>query len=237
MPADAMEQSPEAAARDMIERAARRVVGCCGATSETWLAGRLVSQVCAHPDLGVLMAAEPALPDSPMRAAARTLRPVRIQDTLTDRLWRPFSARALALSVRSLVSVARATGEDEVVTCTLYSLRPGGLGGAVVPQADQLLLEWVTTLAQATAFALAQAEARQMSEAIAARELVEQAKGMLMHALGCDAETAYQELVAAAARAQLRITDVARRMVEHRAAPARTPAARPVRRRSAAGAG
>lgn len=236
VPVDPLEQSPEAATRDMVERAVGRVAGCCGVTTETWQHGRLVARVCSHPDLGELLTAEPELPDSPMRAAARTLRPVRIQDTLIDVHWRPFSARALDLSLRSLVSVARPAGNDEIVTCTLYSLRPGGLG-AVVPQADQLLFEWTTTLAQATAFAGAQAEARQLSEAIAARELVEQAKGMLMNALGCDADTAYQELVAAASRARLRIADVARRMVEHRAAPPRSDVRPRTRRRSTAEAG
>ncbi|MBA3250211.1 MAG: ANTAR domain-containing protein [Geodermatophilaceae bacterium] len=219
LPVDAFDVSPEAVTRDLIERVAGRLPGCCGATSETWHRGRLSGRVSSHPDLAELMAVEPSLPDTPMRAAARTLRAVRLDDTLTDMHWRPFSARALDLGVRSLVCVAQAVGDERAMSCTLYSLRPGGLPDHAASHAADLLVEWTTALAQASAFADVQAEARQLSEAIAARELVEQAKGMLMHALGCDADSAYRELAAAAERGQLKLTDVARRMVEHRSAP------------------
>lgn len=219
LPVDAFDVSPEAVTRDLIERVAGRLAGCCGASSETWHQGRLSGRVSSHPDLAELMAVEPSLPDTPMRAAARTLRPVRVDDTLTDMHWRPFSVRALDLGIRSLVCVAQPVGDERAMSCTLYSLLPRGMPDHAAIHASDLLVEWTTALAQASAFADVQAEARQLSEAIAARELVEQAKGMLMHALGCDAETAYRELTAAAERGQLKLTDVARRMVEHRSAP------------------
>lgn len=216
---DAFVLSPEAATREHIAQATVRVPGCCGATSETWVRGRLTGRVSSHPDLGELMAVEPQLADSPMRSAARTLRTVRIDDTAADRHWRPFSARAVHLGVRSLVCVPLPTAAGEAMTCTLYSLRPSGLPEHAGTLANDLLVAWTTTLAQASAFADVQAEAQHLTEAIAARELVEQAKGMLMHALNCDADTAYRELEAAATRGQTRITDVARRLVEHRSAP------------------
>lgn len=217
-PADAFDVSPEAVTRDLIDQVAGRVLGCCGATSETWQDGRLSGRISSHPDLAELMAVEPFLPDSPMRAAVRTMRPVRLEDTLTDKHWRPFSARALDVGVRSLVCVAQPLDGERAMSCTLYGLRPRGLTEQATSQATGLLVEWTTAVAQASAFADVQAEARHLGEAIAARELVEQAKGMLMNALGCDADSAYRELAAAAERAGLKITDVARRMVERRSA-------------------
>lgn len=216
--ADPFHRSPEAATRDMVDLVTRRIPGSCGASSETWIDGRVNARVCSHPDLGQLMATEQHLPDSPMRMSVRTLRPVRIEDTAADLRWRPFSARALEIGVRSLLSVAHRVGEDETMTCTVYSLRPRGMPESAAALATGLLLEWTATLAKASAFADVQAEAHHLSEAIAARELVEQAKGMLMHALNCDADSAYRELTEAAERGRLRITDVARRLVEHRSA-------------------
>lgn len=217
-PAEALDRSPEAAGRAIVDGARARVTGCCGATTETWSGGRLTGLVCSHPDLGGLLAGEHTLPDTPMRSAARTLRTIRLDDTLRDLLWRPFSARAMRIGVRSLVCEARVVG-DEAVTCTLYSLRPRGLPATAPAIAAALLQDWTIALAQASAFADVEAEAHQLSEAMAARELVEQAKGMLMHALSCDAETAYGELTAAAQRANLKITDVATRMIRHRSTP------------------
>lgn len=217
-PADALDRSPEAAGRAIVDGAQARVDGCCGATTETWSSSRLTGLVCSHPDLGELMAGEHQLPDSPMRSAARALRTIHVDDTLRDVHWRPFSARALRIGVRSLVCAARVVG-DQTVTCTLYSLRPGGLPATAPAVAAALLQDWTITLAQVGAFADVEAEAHQLSEAMAARELVEQAKGMLMHALSCDAETAYGELASAAQRANLKITDVATRMISHRSTP------------------
>jgi len=217
-PADALDRSPEAAARSIVDGARARLSGCCGATIETWWAGRLTGLVCSQPDLGELMAGEYQLPDSPMRSAARTLRTVGVEDTLRDVHWRPFSARALRIGVRGLICAAHVVG-DETVTCSLYSLRPGALPATAPVVAATLLQEWTVALAQVSAFADIEAEAHQLSEAMAARELVEQAKGMLMHALNCDAETAYGELGAAAQRAGLKITDVAARMISHRSTP------------------
>lgn len=164
-----------------------------------------------------------------MRSAARTARTVRVEDTLRDVHWRPFSARAMRIGVRSLVCVASVVA-DETVTCTLYSLRPGGLQGTAPAVAAALLQDWTIALAQVGAFADVEAEAHQLSEAMVARELVEQAKGMLMHALSCDADTAYGELATAARRANLKITDVATRMISHRSTPP-GPAATPRGRR------
>ena len=54
----------------------------------------------------------------------------------------------------------------------------------------------------------------QMQEAMAGRAVIDQAKGIIMHARGCDADTAFAALREVAQRNRKRVVDVARDLVE-----------------------
>ncbi len=61
-------------------------------------------------------------------------------------------------------------------------------------------------------------DAREMSagltEAMKSRAVIEQAKGMLMAAQGCDEDTAFDFLVKASQRENLKLRDIAQRIVD-----------------------
>lgn len=181
------------------------------------LSGDPVVAVCSHPDLSDLTVGLELLA-SPMGRVAATRVPVRIEDMLRDTDWPVFSARAMSRGIRSLYCAAHPV-YDGVLTFTLFSLRPGGLPVDTAALVDRLLKDWSDTLARGDAYAVARTEAHHLGEAIAAKERIEQAKGMLMQALGCDAETAYAELQTSARRAKLRTVDMARRLIEHAGSP------------------
>ncbi len=196
----------------MVDQATTRVRGCCGSSAEMRLYGEPVVGVCSHPDLsGLLAGLDPAA--SPMASVAETREPVRIEDTLRDTAWPVFSTRALQRGIRCVYSAAYPVF-DGVLTCTFYSLRVGGLPQDTPGAVDALLQEWSDTLTRASAYAVARTEAHHLGEAITAKELIEQAKGMLMMGLKCDAETAYTQLQTSARRAKIRTVDMARRMIE-----------------------
>lgn len=196
----------------MVDSVAARVRGCCGSRAEMRLDGEPIVGVCSHPDLAQLSAGlRPGA--SPTDAIVGDLVPIRIQDTLADQLWPEFSLRALQHGIRSVHCAAHPI-YDGVLTLTLYSLRPGGLPDDLHLAVHPLLQQWADNLTRAAAYAVARTEAHHLGEAIAAKEVVEQAKGMLMQALRCDAETAYAQLQSTARRAKIRTVDVARRMTE-----------------------
>jgi AmiR/NasT family two-component response regulator len=58
-----------------------------------------------------------------------------------------------------------------------------------------------------------------LGEAMKSRAVIEQAKGMLMAAQGCDEDTAFDLLVKASQRENVKLRDVARRIVERRTQP------------------
>jgi AmiR/NasT family two-component response regulator len=75
--------------------------------------------------------------------------------------------------------------------------------------ADMLAAFGGAMLANATAYSQAQRTASQLKDAVAARSVVDQAKGVLMHALGCDADEALRRLRRESQRRHVKVTEVA----------------------------
>lgn len=197
----------------MIERAATGVTGCCGATSSVWDGADRASDVSSHPDLSQLMLQQPDQRLSPMFTAAQTVKPTAVRDTLNDRRWEAFSLAALRIGVRSLACGVVGLG-GRAITCTLYSLVPDGLPAGSAAIATALIRESLWTTAQVNDYERARCEVHHLTEAIATREVIEQAKGMIMQGLQCDATTAFEHLAQASRGGQLRMAEAARRLVD-----------------------
>lgn len=207
------EVSADTALREMVHAAAASLPGCCGATTSVWIRDQRYSDVSSHPDLGLLVHEEMQLAESPTRTALVTGEPTTIRDTLYDVRWPGFSEHALRVAVRS-VTAGVATLEGQTVTCTLYSLRPDGLPAGSAAVATALIRQSVLATAQQGAYERAQREVHHLTEAIGARRVVEQARGMIMHAMNCDATTAYEHLLRISRQEHGRIADAARALVD-----------------------
>lgn len=207
------EVSAYTASREMVQAAVASVPGCCGATTSVWIRDQRSSDVSSHPDLGLLVHEERQLSQSPTQTALETGEPTTIRDTLWDTRWPDFSTQALRVAVRS-VTVGVVTLEGQTVTCALYSLRPDGLPVGSAAVATALIRQSVLATAQQGAYERAQREVHHLTEAIAARRVVEQARGMVMHAMRCDAKTAYEHLLRMSRQEHGRIADVAKTLVD-----------------------
>jgi len=228
----APEATPEPAAatslREMVDAAAA-LPGCCGASSSVWIHDRRDNDVSSHPDLGLLVQEEVKLTGSPMRTVLDTGEPVTIRDTLEDTRWPQFSALALQVGIRSLTSGV-ATLEGQTVTCTLYALRSDGLPAGSAAAATALIRQSVLATAQQGAYDRAQQEVHHLTEAIAARRLVEQARGIIMQAMHCDSTVAYEHLLRMSRQERRRIADVARSLVDSHPATSAQVSERVLRR-------
>jgi hypothetical protein len=96
---------------------------------------------------------------------------------------------------------------------SLFGVRPGVLDADADPMADALAAFGVAMLANATAYHQAQRTASQLKDAVVARSVVDQAKGILMHALGCDADDALRRLRQESQRRHVKVTEVASEVV------------------------
>jgi ANTAR domain len=202
----------------LAELAAWQVPACAGAHAAVWRDGEVVSVAATHPDLAELCDLQLAAADGPLLAAADTGVPVSCPDTLTETRWPGYAQAALRRGVRCSVHLVRELPHGAMVL-SLFGVRPGVLAAEANPMADTVAAFGGAMLANATAYDQAQRTASQLKDAVVARSVVDQAKGILMHALGCDADDALRRLRQESQRRHVKVTEVAAEIV----ASARVP--------------
>ncbi|MBV9094454.1 MAG: ANTAR domain-containing protein [Streptosporangiaceae bacterium] len=196
----------------LAELAAWQVPACSGANATVWRDGELVALAATHPDLAELAELQLASSSGPLIAAAETGMPVNCPDTLDEDRWPGYAAAALRRGVRCSVHLVRDLPRGALVL-SLFAVRPRALDPQSNPVADMLAAFGGAVLANATAYDQAQRTASQLKDAVVARSVVDQAKGVLMHALGCDADDALARLRAESQRRHVKVTEVAAEVI------------------------
>jgi hypothetical protein len=196
----------------LAELAAWQVPACSGAHAAVWHDGEVVSAATTHPDLAELADLQLASGRGPIVAAAAAGLAVSCPDTLQESRWPEYADAALRRGVRCSVHLVRELPRG-VLVLSLFSVRPGVLDERSSPVADVLAAFGGAMLANATAYSQAQRTASQLMDAVVARSVVDQAKGILMHALGCDADRALRRLRAESQRRHVKVTEVAGEIV------------------------
>jgi len=126
--------------------------------------------------------------------------------------WPEFAEAALRRGVRCSVHLVRELPRGALVL-SLFGVRPGVLDAESNPVADMLAAFGGAMLTNATAYNQAQRTASQLKDAVVARSVTDQAKGILMHALGCDADEALKRLRQESQRRHVKVTEVATEVV------------------------
>lgn len=197
----------------LAEMAAWQVPGCSGANAAVWYDQELVSLAATHPDLADLAELQLQTGRGPLIDSARTRAPVACPDTLEETRWPEYAEAALRRSIRCSVHLVR-DQSPMVLVLSLFGVRPRALDAEANPMADTLAAFGGAMLANATVYGEAQLIASQFKDAVAARSIVDQAKGIMMHALGCDADQALHRLRQESQRRHVKVTEVARQVVD-----------------------
>jgi GAF domain-containing protein len=147
------------------------------------------------------------LGDGPCISAAQYQTIFRIEDTRQDERWPEFSAEAARLNVRSMLCVPLWVDERGLGALSLYAEQTAAFSD---------LHERVTTLlATFAALALAEAQrAEQLQEALGNRDVIGQAKGILMERHGVTADAAFGVLSRISQAENLKLAEIARGLVE-----------------------
>jgi hypothetical protein len=196
----------------LVDLAAWQVPACAGAHAAVWRDSEVVSAAATHPDLAELCDLQLTTGRGPLVAAADTGVPVTCADTLDDTRWPEYAEAALRRGIRCSVHLVRKLPHGALVL-SLFGVRPGVLDAESNPMADTVAAFGGAMLANATAYGQAQRTASQLKDAVAARSVVDQAKGILMHALGCDADDALRRLRKESQRRHVKVTEVAGEIV------------------------
>jgi hypothetical protein len=202
----------------LAELAVRQVPGCAAAHATIWRDGELSAAAASHPDAAELIELEIRTGPGPLAAAVREGRPVSCQDALEQvadgAQWPWWAAEALRRGLRSSIHLVRQSESSTLVlVLALFGVRPGALEADGVPMAETLARFGSTVFANSLAYGQAQRTATQLKDSVAARAVTDQAKGILMHALGCDADEALRYLRRESQRSHVKVTEVAARVI------------------------
>ncbi len=199
----------------LVTLASHQVAACSGATAVLWHGNEPAVRAASHPDLPELDDVQLSSGRGPMLDALAGGGPVSCPDTLEETRWPEYASAALRRGVRGCVTLAYQPGPDNV-TLSLSGARPRSLEPGQL--AELLTAFGGAVMGNAAEYGDAKRTALQLRAAAESRALVDQAKGMLMQALGCSAEDALDKLRQISQERNLRVTDVARTIIDSRGA-------------------
>jgi hypothetical protein len=193
--------------------AVSQVHGCAAAYVAIWRGGELVGVSATHPEVAELADEQLRSGTGPLLAAARDGITVSCRDTVSERRWPEWAEAALWRGVRGCVHLTRREPPVTMVLA-LFGVRPGELDAESVPMAEMLAQFGSTVFTNTLVYDTAQRTATQLKDSVAARAVTDQAKGILMHALGCDAGAALAYLRRESQRRHVKVTEVAAQVIE-----------------------
>jgi hypothetical protein len=202
----------ERALHQLAGLGAAQVAGCLAASVSVWRDGELASQASSHPDATRLVEVQLDCGRGPMLDALGGQAAVQCADTLAESRWPEYAAAAVRLGVRS--SVTLCAGEEATVALGLLAARPRAISLEHLELAGLLAAFSAALVGAVSDYRDSQRTTVQLQDAAAGRALVDQAKGILMHALNCSADEALARIRDVSQRGNLRATEVAARVID-----------------------
>jgi GAF domain-containing protein len=193
---------------DAIATAAVTMVGPARYAALTVLSrGELVPRASTGEVPLLLDRLQQKLSDGPCIHAAKHQAVFRIDDTGEDDRWPEFCAEAARLEVRSMLCVPLWIDERGLGALSLYADQPAAF--------SELHDRVTVLLATFAALALAEAQrAEQMHDALGNRDVIGQAKGILMERHGVTVDAAFGVLSRVSQAENMKLAEIARRFVE-----------------------
>ena len=150
----------------------------------------------------------------PCLEAYRERRVVRVGDAArVAAQWPGYARVAAAVGVRSSLSVPLMAADETYGALNLYARTRGAFSGGDVSKAQVFATHASVVLANASAYWDARDLATGLAEAMQSRAVIEQAKGKLMASGRYTAEEAFEVLARASQRTNVRLRDIAHRIV------------------------
>ncbi len=211
------ETSEPRSLNQLATQAARQVPACAAAAALVWRGGEPAALAASHPSLPELIEAQVRSGRGPVLDALSGGEPIGCPDTLDEPRWPEYADVALRQGVRCSLTLAHWSGAD-AVCLSLFGARPRVLGPSSVAAARRLVAYGGAVVSMAAEYGDAQRAAWQLRDGAESRAVVDQAKGILMHALGCSAEEALARMRQISQARNMKVTDVAATVIDSRGA-------------------
>ncbi|WP_067071739.1 GAF and ANTAR domain-containing protein [Carbonactinospora thermoautotrophica] len=196
----------------VVEAVVRSVPGCDGATLWLWRGEPYAIHTATHPDLARLDELQFQLLEGPGIEALAEHRTAWVPDTLHDEERPAFNTVAVRYGVRCCLALGFPI-EPGGGLLQLYAARPYRLRRDLEPTLALIALQARAAIRNTWLYREAQAEAEQMRLARESSVVIEEAKGIIMHACGCDADEAFDRLRRISQHGQIKLVTVAQRLV------------------------
>lgn len=183
--------------------------------------GRATTSIFTDEQAPEIDAAQYAEGNGPCLDAWRDNRVVRIDDMRdAGETYPKFAAAASERGILSTMSMPIALGDGAIGALNMYATTADGFSEADEAVAADLTVATAVVLANSQAYWQAVDLAEGLGEAMKSRAVIEQAKGMLMaHERQLSPDEAFEVLKKASQRENLKLRDIAHRMVDRRPMP------------------
>lgn len=138
---------------------------------------------------------------------------VRVDDVTTDDRWPEWCAAVRSLGVSSVLSVPLAAGGTSIGAIKVYSGRPRAFDERAEQVLELFARQAAVLLVNTLTLADAQRTNSELTEALQKRDLIGQAKGILLARGAVDDTEATAILITAAQRSRTKLHDVARQLI------------------------
>jgi GAF domain-containing protein len=198
---------------DAIARLAHQAIpGCIAASVTVPDHGKPRTAVSSAELADVLDEHQYATSEGPCLDAIRTRAHVVMPSAAEEQRWPHFTPNVQRSRVQSISSFPLVAGNEAVGALNLYSDVPNGLMGSR-ETAQAFAQTAAITAANAIAFDRATELSSQLAQALEHRDVIGQAKGMLMATGGLTADEAFDRLRERSQRSNRKLYDLAREMV------------------------
>jgi GAF domain-containing protein len=152
--------------------------------------------------------------------------PQVVRSLIVEKRWPAFTNTALYCGVQSLLCCPLKEGDRIVGSLSFYSSNEGAFGGQVGARAEEFADLAAVLLTNARSYEASNALAAQLNEALLSRAVIDQAKGILMATEGISAEEAFDKIKSLSQHTNIKVRELARRIVDGRRAEGVSPPAR-----------
>ena len=169
--------------------------------------GELTSQAVSDPLVSKLDDLQHRLREGPCVETAAEKRTIRVDDLRDEQRWPAFVSAARDLGVSAILSVRLFSAASVSAALNLYAMRPAAF--------DDEDADWAIMLAAPAGLAVsAHRKIENLGIALDSRDLIGQAKGILMERHKISAQEAFDLLVVASQRANRKLREIAEELTE-----------------------
>jgi GAF domain-containing protein len=211
------EESAEQTLERLAALACATIPRCRAASLTQWRDGKPYTVVSSDPLAQEIDNHQYELLEGPCLDASRYGEAYRVDDMAEEGRWPVFTDVARSRGVVSSLSQPLVVRGEVIGALNLYATQPRAFAevGQIV---EGFAAQAGTTIANADLYRASRTLAEQLQEALASRAVIEQAKGVLMAEQGCGPDDAFDLLRQASQRENVKVRDVAQRIVDGQAA-------------------